>query len=79
RFRQDPEAGSSVLGYIVEIRFGLHNRTCRLRYDILFEDSHYLNKALKNFLYNWQYKIVNRPLVKRQAMVTNLIENSTQP
>ncbi|CAF4312263.1 unnamed protein product, partial [Rotaria sp. Silwood2] len=67
------------LYYVFEIRFGLHNRTCRLLYGILFEDSHYLNKALKNLLHNWQYKIVNRPLMKRQAMVTNLIENSTQP
>ncbi|CAF4055395.1 unnamed protein product [Rotaria magnacalcarata] len=67
------------LYYVFEIRFGLHNRTCRLLYGILFEDSHYLNKALKNLLHNWQYKIVNRPMMKRQAMATNLIENSTQP
>ncbi|CAF1288923.1 unnamed protein product [Rotaria sordida] len=67
------------LYYVFEIRFGLHNRTCRLLYGILFEDSHYLNKALKNLLNNWQYKIANRPLMKRQAMITNLIENSTQP
>ncbi|CAF2172152.1 unnamed protein product [Rotaria magnacalcarata] len=66
------------LYYVFEIRFGLHNRSCRLLYGILFEDSHYLNKALKNLLHNWQYKIVNRPMMKRQAMVTNLIENSTQ-
>ncbi|CAF2951760.1 unnamed protein product [Rotaria sp. Silwood2] len=67
------------LYYVFEIRFGLHNRTCRLLYGILFEDSHYLNKALKNLLNSWQYEIVNRPLMKRQAMVTNLIENFTQP
>lgn len=67
------------LYYVFEIRFGCHNRTSRLLYGILFEDSHNLNKALKILLHKWNYKIVNRPLMKRQAIIANLIENSSQP
>lgn len=64
------------LYYVFEIRFGLHNRTSRLLYDILFEDSHYLNKALRTLLNTWDYKIINRPGIRRQEIVTNLIETS---
>ncbi len=67
------------LYHVFEIRFGSHNRCCHLLYGILFEDSHYLNKPLKTRLNNWKYKIVNRPFMKRQAMIMNLIESSTQP
>lgn len=45
----------------------------------MFEDSHHLNKQLKNLLNNWNYKITNRPLMKRQAVVTTLTERFTQP
>ena len=65
--------------YVFEIRFGPHNRSSRLLYGILFEDSHSLNKALRNLLNCWKYKITNRPLIKRQAMITDLMENLTQP
>ena len=64
--------------YVFEIRFGSHSRCCRLLYGVLFEDAHYLNKALKNLLNTWKYKIVNQSSMKRQAMIQNLIENSTQ-
>jgi hypothetical protein len=66
------------LYYVFEIRFGSHNRCCRLLSGILFEDSHHLNKKLKNLLNNWKYKIVNRPLMKQKAMITNLTKNFTQ-
>jgi hypothetical protein len=66
------------LYHVFEIRFAHHNRCCRLLHGILFEESHYLNKALKNLLNNWKYKIVNRPLMKRQAVVANLVKNHTQ-
>ncbi|CAM4839800.1 unnamed protein product [Rotaria magnacalcarata] len=65
--------------YVFEVRFGPHNRSSRLLYGVLFEDSHSLNKALRNLLHNWQYKITNRLSIKRQAMVKNLMETSTQP
>lgn len=65
------------LYHVFEIRFAHHNRCCRLLYGILFEDSHYLNKALRNLLNKWNYKIANRPSIQRQAMITNMIENST--
>ncbi|CAF2958839.1 unnamed protein product, partial [Rotaria sp. Silwood2] len=67
------------LYYVFEIQFGHHNRCCRLLYGVLFEDSHYLNKALKNLINSWKYKIVNRPLLRRQAAVTNLVDSLTQP
>lgn len=64
--------------YVFEIRFGPHNRASRLLYGILFEDAHSLNKALRNLLHNWKYKMTNQSSMKRQAMVTNLMENFTQ-
>ena len=64
--------------YIFEVRFGPHNRSSRLLYGVLFEDSHSLNKALRNLLHNWQYKITNRLSMKRQAMVKHLMETSMQ-
>ncbi|CAF1163253.1 unnamed protein product [Adineta steineri] len=66
------------LYYVFEIKFGHHNRCSRLLYGILFEDTHYLNKALKNLLNSWKYKIVNRSFVRRQVVVTNLVESLTQ-
>lgn len=66
------------LFYVFEIRFGPHNRCCRLLQGVLFEDSHYLNRALKNLLNTWNYKIVNRPVMQRQAMITNAISSFTQ-
>ncbi|CAF1357077.1 unnamed protein product [Adineta steineri] len=69
----------TALYYVFEIRFGHHNRCCRLLYGILFEDSHYLNKALKNLLNSWKYKVVNRSFVRRQVVVTNLVGSLTQP
>ena len=65
--------------YVFEIRFGSHNRSSRLLYGVLLEDSHSLNKGLRNLLHNWQYKITNRLSMKRQAMVKNLMETSMQP
>ena len=65
--------------YVFEVRFGPHNRPSRLLYGVLFEDSYSLNKALRNLLRNWQYKITNRLSMKRQAMVKNLMEISMQP
>ncbi len=64
--------------HVFEIRFAHHNRCVRLLYGIIFEDAHYLDKALKTLLNNWKYKIVSRPLVKRRAVVTNLVQNLTQ-
>ncbi|CAF1297573.1 unnamed protein product [Adineta steineri] len=67
------------LYYVFEIKFGHHNRCSRLLYGVLFEDTHYLNKALKNLLNSWKYKVVNRSFVRRQVVVTNLVESLTQP
>ncbi|CAF3060653.1 unnamed protein product [Rotaria sp. Silwood2] len=67
------------LYYVFEIRFASHNRCCRLLYSILFEDTHHLNKSLKKLLNDWNYKIINRPLTKRQASVMNITESFTQP
>ncbi|CAF1683485.1 unnamed protein product, partial [Rotaria magnacalcarata] len=67
------------LYHIFEIRFANHNRCCRLLYSILFEDAHHLNKSLKNLLNNWNYKIINRPLIKAQTVIMNMTECFTQP
>ncbi|CAF1297592.1 unnamed protein product [Adineta steineri] len=67
------------LYYVFEIKFGHHSRSSRLLYGVPFEDTHYLNKALKNLLNSWKYKIVNRSFVRRQVVVTNLVESLTQP
>jgi len=64
---------------VFEIRFVHHSRCCKLLSGILFEDSHYLNKALKTLLDNWKYKIINRPVMKRRALITSIVENTTQP
>ncbi|CAF3847856.1 unnamed protein product, partial [Rotaria sp. Silwood1] len=65
--------------YIFEIQFAQHSRCCRFLYSILFEDARYLNKSTKNLLNSWKYKIINKPLIKRQAFVMNTAECFTQP
>ncbi|CAF1293238.1 unnamed protein product [Rotaria sordida] len=67
------------LYYVFEIQFANHNRCCKLLYSILFEDAHYLNKSLKNLLSTCNYKIINKPVIKRQALVMNTTECFTQP
>ncbi|CAF1348898.1 unnamed protein product [Rotaria sordida] len=67
------------LYYVFEIQFANHNRCCKLLYSILFEDAHYLNKSLKNLLSTCNYKIINKPVIKRQALVMNITECFTQP
>lgn len=66
------------LYHVFEIRFAHHNRCCRLLYGVLFEDSHFLNKSIRNLLNKWNYKIINQPSINRQAMITNLIQNSSE-
>lgn len=67
-----------ALYYVFEIRFSSHNRCCRLVYSILFEDTHHLNKSLKNLLNNCDYKITNRLLAKAKAIIMNANEYFTQ-
>ena len=65
--------------HVFEIRFVHHSRCCKLLSGILFEDSHFLNKALKTMLNNWKYKIINQPVLKRQTLIMNMDKNSAQP
>ncbi|CAF4580412.1 unnamed protein product [Rotaria socialis] len=60
------------------IKFAHHNRCCRLLYSVLLEDSRHLNKSLKCLLNDWKYTIINQPLIKRQALITSLVQNLTQ-
>ena len=65
------------LYYVFEVQFGHHNRCSRMLYAVLLEDCHYLNKRVKNLLNSWQYKIINRPVLRQKAAVVNLVESLT--
>ena len=65
------------LYYVFEVRLGHHNRCSRMLYAVLLEDCHYLNKKVKNLLNSWQYKIINRPVLRQKAAVANLVESLT--
>ncbi|CAF5054031.1 unnamed protein product, partial [Rotaria magnacalcarata] len=64
--------------HVFEIKFVHHNRCCRLLYSVLLEDSRHFNKSLECLLNDWKYTIINQPPIKRQALITNIVQNLTQ-
>ncbi|CAF2184870.1 unnamed protein product [Rotaria magnacalcarata] len=63
--------------HIFELKFAHHNRCCRLLYSVLLEDSRHLNKSLKRLLNDWKYTINNQAIIKRQALITSIVQNLT--